>query len=196
VVRNIGGGRPREVDRAALGNPGKYSFCYAEDEEGSCWEPLSVTRGIAAEKSAVTAFAGYGIHSVVDQKSRDPESLTRSFAEAMKAVHNVKLAPACDMMLVVCPEHDRTFRAAGWSKQQFHDRLYELCEIPAADLLSGAKGITEGRAKLPSTPTVNKLRPGGLLITRAGGGAGMFSAIIGGWSGDGASRPVTKEVKS
>ena len=196
VVRNIGGGRPREVDRAALGNPGKYSFCFAEDEEGSCWEPLSVTRGIAAGKSAVTAFAGYGMHSVVDQKSRDPESLSRSFAEAMKAVHNVKLAPSCDMMLVVCPEHDRTFRAAGWSKQKFYDRLYELCEIPAADLLSGAKGITEGRAKLPSTPTVNKLRPGGLLVTRAGGGAGMFSAIIGGWSGDRASRPVTKEVRS
>lgn len=196
VVRNIGGGRPREVDRAALGNPGKYSFCFAEDEEGSSWEPLAVTRGIAPGKSAVTAFAGYGIHSVVDQKSRDPESLTRSFAECMKAVHNVKLAPACDMMLVVCPEHERTFRAAGWSKQRFHDRLMELLEIPAADLLSGAKGITEGYARPPATPTVNKIRPGGLLITRAGGGAGMFSAIIGGWSGDGASRPVTKEVRS
>lgn len=196
VVRNIGGGRPREVDRATLGNPGKYSFCFAEDEEGSSWEPLSVQRGIAQGRSAVTVFAGYGLHSVVDQKSRDPESLSRSFAECMKAVHNVKLAPSCDMLLVVCPEHERTFRNAGWSKQKFHDRLYELCEIPAADLMSGAKGITEGRAKPPETPTVNKLRPGGLLIARAGGGAGMFSAIIGGWSGDGASRPVTREVKS
>ena len=196
VVRNIGGGRPREVDRAALGNPGKYSFCFAEDEEGSAWEPLAQQRGIARGKSAVTAFAGYGVHSVVDQKSRHPESLTRSFAECMKAVHNVKLAPACDMLLVVCPEHERTFRLAGWSKQLFHDRLYELLEIPAADLVSGARGIAEGRAKLPATPTVNKLRPGGLLITRAGGSAGMFSGIIGGWSGDGASRPVTKEIKS
>ena len=38
--------------------------------------------------------------------------------------------------------------------------------------------------------------PDGVLIVRAGGPAGLFSAIIGGWSGDGASRPVTKEVKS
>ena len=46
VIRNVGGGRPQEVDRATLGNPGKYTYCFAEDEEGSCWEPLSVERGM------------------------------------------------------------------------------------------------------------------------------------------------------
>ncbi len=37
----------------------------------------------------------------------------------------------------------------------------------------------------------------GLSIVRAGGGAGMFSGIIGGWSASGerGSAPVTKEVK-
>ena len=47
VIRNVGGGRPGEVDRATLGNPGKYTFCFAEDEAGSPWEPLSVERGFA-----------------------------------------------------------------------------------------------------------------------------------------------------
>ena len=46
VIRNIGEGRPQEVDRATLGNPGKLGYCFAEDEEGSCWEPLSVERGL------------------------------------------------------------------------------------------------------------------------------------------------------
>ncbi len=32
VVRNVGGGRPGEVDRATHGNPGKLSFCFAEDD--------------------------------------------------------------------------------------------------------------------------------------------------------------------
>src|SRR5437588_890745 len=32
VVRNVGGGRPGGVDRATLGNPGKYTFCFAADE--------------------------------------------------------------------------------------------------------------------------------------------------------------------
>ena len=30
VVRNVGGGRPQGVDRAAHGNPGKLSFCFCE----------------------------------------------------------------------------------------------------------------------------------------------------------------------
>src|SRR4029434_3314978 len=41
VVRNVGGGRPGEVDRATHGNPGKLGFCFAEDEEGSPWPPLA-----------------------------------------------------------------------------------------------------------------------------------------------------------
>ena len=77
-------GRPQEVDRATLGNPGKYSYCFAEDEEGSSWEPLSVERGLKPGQSAVTVFAGYGLQGIVDQKSRDPESLARSFAESLE----------------------------------------------------------------------------------------------------------------
>ncbi|NIR35335.1 MAG: thioredoxin, partial [Actinobacteria bacterium] len=41
VIRNVGGGRPGEVDRATHGNPAKIGFCFAEDEEGSPWESLA-----------------------------------------------------------------------------------------------------------------------------------------------------------
>src|SRR4030095_10379482 len=45
VVRNVGGGRPGEIDRATLGNPGKYTFCFAEDEEGAQGEWFSSEKG-------------------------------------------------------------------------------------------------------------------------------------------------------
>jgi hypothetical protein len=198
VIRNIGGGRPQEVDRATLGNPGKYTYCFAEDEEGSCWEPLSVERGMKPGQSAVTVFAGFGLQGMVDQKSREPESLARSFAESLKAIHNVKLAPCCDALLVICPEHERTFRNAGWSKARLYEELYKLCEIPGEELVAGAKGIAEGGPASLAGKTVNKFRPGGLMIVRAGGGAGMFSGIIGGWSQEGprGSIPITKEVRN
>ena len=198
VIRNIGGGRPQEVDRATLGNPGKYTYCFAEDEEGSCWEPLSVERGIAAGKSAVTVFAGYGLQGVVDQKSRDPESLSRSFAACMKAIYNIKIAPACDAMVVICPEHERTFREAGWSKAQVYEALYRLTEMDGDALVAGAGGIAEGGPPSYAGRKIGKFRQGGLLIVRAGGGAGMFSGIIGGWSASGerGSAPVTREVKN
>lgn len=198
IVRNVGGGRPQEVDRATLGNPGKYTYCFAEDEEGSSWEPLACDQGFARGVSTVTVFAGYGLQGVVDQKSRTPESLAHSFAESLKALHNVKLAPACDAMLVVSPEHERTFRQAGWSKARLREELYRLCEIPGEDLVRGARGIDEGYDASVLGTRRNKFRPGGLLIVRAGGSAGMFSGIIGGWSSGGfaGSIPTTKEVKS
>jgi hypothetical protein len=197
VIRNIGEGRPQEVDRATLGNPGKLGYCFAEDEEGSSWEPLSVERGLKAGQSAVTVFAGYGLQGIVDQKSREPESLAKSFAGSLKALSNVKHAPSCDVLLVVCPEHHRTFKNAGWSKARLYEELYRLCEIPGDELVAGAKGIAEGGPPSRAGKSVNKFRPGGLMIVRAGGDAGMFSGIIGGWSAGGprGSLPVTKEVK-
>ncbi len=197
IIRNVGGGKPGEVDRANLGNPGKYTYCFAEDEEGSCWTPLSNDFGFDAGVSAVTAFTGYGLQGIVDQKARDPESLCQTMAAALRSMSNPKIVPAGDAMLVVCPEHERVFRDAGWSKKQLSDRLYELIQIPGSELVQGVGGIAEGLPESMADGTYSKIRPGGLLIVRAGGGAGMFSGIIGGWlaSGPVGSVPVTKEIK-
>jgi hypothetical protein len=44
--------------------------------------------------------------------------------------------------------------------------------------------------------TLPKFRDGGLLLVHAGGGAGLFSAIIGGWAnGATGSQPVTREIR-
>ena len=69
---------------------------------------------------------------------------------------------------------------------------------PGEELIAGAKGIAEGGPPSLAGKTVNKFRPGGIMIVRAGGDAGMFSGIIGGWSAGGprGSLPVTKEVKT
>src|SRR6201995_4170436 len=34
--------RPGSIDRSTLGHPGKFSYCIAEDEEDTTWEPLHV----------------------------------------------------------------------------------------------------------------------------------------------------------
>ena len=44
--------------------------------------------------------------------------------------------------------------------------------------------------------TLPKFKDGGILMAYAGGGAGLFSAIIGGWAnGAMGSAPVTREVR-
>jgi hypothetical protein len=196
VIRNVGGGRPGDVDRATLGQPGKYTFCFAEDEAGSPWEPLSVERGLAPGADAVTLFAAGGVQGVADQLSRTPESLSRTFAVCLRVVAHPKLPIAWDAVLVVSPEHARVFREAGWGKARLRQELDELLQLPGAELVRGAGGIAEGLPEQFKDAAVPKFRPGGLLIVHAGGGAGLFSAIIGGWaSGAVGSEPVTREVR-
>jgi len=195
VVRNVGGGRPGEIDRATLGTPGKYSFCFAEAEDSE-WEPLSVERGFARDASTVTLFAGEGVQGIVDQKSRNPESLARSFALSLRAVDHVKLAMAGDALLVVSPDHCRVFIEAGWSKARLRDELTALLQMPGDEIVVGAQGIAEGVPAAFAGKTIPKFRPGGLFIVRAGGKAGLFSAVIAGWvaSGPMGSTPVSKEI--
>jgi hypothetical protein len=196
VIRNVGGGRPGEVDRATLGQPGKYTFCFAEDEAGSPWEPLSVERGFPPGTSTVTVFAGGGVHGLADQLSRTPESLTRSLALGLRSVWHPKLVGRFDAMLVVSPDHARVFRDAGWSKARLRHELDGLLVLDRAELAQGAGGISEGVAPAGKAQLA-KFRPGGLLIVHAGGRAGLFSAVIGGWaSGATGSEPVTREVGS
>ena len=195
VIRNVGGGRPGGVDRATIGNPGKYTFCFAEDEEGSPWEPLSVERGVAAGGSAVTLFAGEGPRGIVDQASRTPESLAQSFAGALRTVAHPKLPMAFDAFMVVSPEHARVFRDAGWSKARLREELLARLTIDGSELVRGAGGCEEGIPEALGGAAWPKFRPDGLWFVHAGGTAGMFSAIIGGWiNGETGSQPVTQEV--
>jgi hypothetical protein len=195
VIRNVGGGRPGGVDRAAQGNPGKVGLCFPEDEEGSPWEPFHVWRGFDAAASTVTLFAGEGPRGIVDQLSREPESLARSFAACLRTVQHPKLPLAFDALLVVGPEHGRVFRQGGWSRARLLERLDELLRLPGDELVRGAGGIAEGLPPAVAGTTLPKFRPGGLLVVHAGGGAGLFSSIIAGWaSGPTGSQPVTREV--
>ena len=197
VVRNVGGGRPGGVDRATHGNPGKLSFCFAEDEGGSPWTSLAESLGLPTGADAVTVFAGEGPRTIVDQKSRDPESLAASFAECLRAMHHPKLVMAFDALVVVGPEHARVFGEAGWDRERTVQEINERTARPGAELIEGAGGMSEGLPAGFRDTTLPKLRDGGLLLVHAGGRAGLFSAIIGGWvNGATGSQPVSRLVSN
>jgi hypothetical protein len=195
VVRNVGGGRPGEVDRATHGHPGKVGFCFAEDEARSPFGSLAVARGAPAGADAVTVFAGEGPRCVVDQLARTPEALATTLAHALRAVHHPKLVVAFDALLVVGPEHARVFADAGWDRTRLLDELHARLAIPGTELVRGAGGMAEGVREGLAGATLPKFRPGGILLAHAGGDAGLFSAIIGGWAnGAMGSEPVTRRV--
>ncbi|MCY3609092.1 MAG: thioredoxin family protein [Acidimicrobiaceae bacterium] len=208
IVRNVGGGRPGEVDRAALGQPGKVGFCFAEIEDdsdnsddgtegagGNGWGPLCTDFGFEAGTNTVTAFPGEAPRSVVDQLSRDPESLARTMAAALNAIHHPKLVLGFDAILAVAPDHSRVFIDSGWTRQHTAERINELTTRPGAELVRGAGGIAEGVPQVLAEADLPKFRDGGLHLVHCGGGAGLFSAVIGGWvNGDVGAQPVCVEI--
>lgn len=197
VVRNVGGGRPGEVDRATHGNPGKISFCFAELEDSSPFTSLATSLGVPAGSNALTVFAGEGPRCIVDQLARDPDSLANTFAACLRTLHNPKLVLGFDVILVIGPEHARVFAEAGWDRERLLDELHARLQLSGEDIVRGAHGIAEGVPEHLRSATLPKFRPGGILIVHAGGGAGLFSAMIGGWAnGDIGSKPVTRLVEN
>lgn len=198
IVRNVGGGRPGEVDRATLGAPSKYTLCFCEDESDPAWEPLSVARGFAPGTSTVTLFQGHGPEAFVDQKSRTPEALSRSLGLALCNIGHPRLVQSARAVVVLSPEHYAIYREAGWDRRRIERALVEATVRPGASLVAGSDGIGEGLPASRAGEQVAKFFEDGLMVVRAGGPAGLFSAILPGWLA-GRNRlelqPVTKEIR-
>ena len=196
IVRNVGGGIPGGIDRATLGTPGKYSFCFAEDESDDDWQPLHVARGYAADDSVVTLYAGDGILPNFDQLSRTPESITASLALSLTAIGHPKKYQAHDALLVLSPEHFRIYAEAGWSRTQIMSAFDSALTRSMDEVLQGVGGIAEGMPAAAAGKTLTKFRDGGFNIVRAGGQAGLMSAAIGGWAatGERGSELVSRKI--
>ena len=76
LIRNIGGAKPGKTERSTLGNPMKFTMCFAEWEERNPWSPLHVERGFDKDDSVVTVFTMCsGPTLIVDQDSRSASQL-------------------------------------------------------------------------------------------------------------------------
>jgi len=199
VVLNVGGGRPGDADRSTLGAPSKYTLCFAEDESDPQWEPLSVARGLPRGTSAVTLFQGHGPEAFVDQKSRTAEGLSRSFALSLVKMGHDRLTQSARVVVVLSPEHHAIYKEAGWDRKRIERALYEATIRPGSEIVAGKDGIGEGVPASRAGERIPKFHDDGIMVVRAGGPAGLFSAILPGWlAGRNKEelQPVTKEVKS
>ena len=69
------------------------------------------------------------------------------------------------------------------------------CRFMAANSSAAPATWLKGFPSGSPDETLGKFRADGLLLVHAGGGAGLFSAMIGGWAnGSTGSQPVTRKV--
>jgi peroxiredoxin len=202
VLLNIGGGRPDGIDMSALGNPGKFSSCIAENEEENPWEPFHVTRGLNPEQSAVSLFAGEPPRGVSEHTAPAGKTVLETISFTLATVWSYRTCLMPEAIVILCPEHVKTIHRDGITKEQARQFLFENTGIPVrhyspaeraegTQLAANYKEITVRGEKC-----YQKFRsPEAISIFVAGGTAGKFSAVIGSWStGPAGSQMVTYPI--
>lgn len=189
ILLNLGGARPDAIDMSTLGNPGKFSYCIAENEEANPWEPLHVERGFQPQQSALTLFAGEAPHGVSEHTARRPEQVLKSICYALATVWTYRTCLSSEAIVVLCPEHARTIHRAGWTKQDVREFLFENTGVrvrayaDAADAEGSQRVSNYQEVLIDGERCYRKFAsPTSLRLVVAGGTAGKFSAVIGSWS--------------
>ncbi len=195
LVTLTGGAMPGRLDRATQGHMGKVGFCVAEDEEVSPWEPLHVERGFLPSQSVVTLIGSDAPLSISDHRSRTPEDLAWVLGWAAASAWSTNWWPLEEpSVFVICPEHAEMFRAAGWTKQQLRQFMFEAVHKPAAELRRG-ETTPLVHAVDPAAQVPKWVSPEAIVLIVAGGEAGRYSAVLGPCTGMG-SQIVSREVGS
>ncbi len=202
VLLNIGGGRPDGIDMSALGNPGKFSFCIAENEEENPWEPFHVTRGLKREQSAVSLFAAEPPRGVSEHTAPAGKTVLETISFALATLWSYRTCLMPEAIVILCPEHVKTIHRDGFTKEQVRQFLFENTGVPVrhyskeeraegTQLAANYKEITVRGEKC-----YQKFRsPEAISIFVTGGTAGKFSAVIGSWStGPAGSQMVTYPI--
>ena len=195
VLQNVGGARPGKEDRATHGHPGKYSYCLAENEAASPWEPLSAERGFAGE-STVTVCGSEAPHNINDHASTTPSAIVATVSSVAATVGSNNIYLGGEPLVLLGPEHAATAASTGWSKDEFKRQVWEHSAVPLT------RFAPENIARFETIyPKGFKDRPAGAVarVTRdwqdvmvvVAGGAGKHSALIPSF---GATRSVTRRI--
>ncbi|MDH4146012.1 MAG: hypothetical protein OEY23_12700 [Acidimicrobiia bacterium] len=193
VIRNLVDVRPGDLDRSTFGHPGKISFCLAEDEDDSAWLPLAQERGIPADgTSAVTVMAASGPRQIMNEWTTSPEDILETFASEIRANMLHYSIWGGNYAVLFAPQLRDKFEAAGWSKADVRQFIFERAQVRRRDWEAVGKGAVVGTSKADkiyrALPT-----PDHLLVVSAGGPAGGFGMVVPPWLGTG-SAAVTVPV--
>jgi hypothetical protein len=202
MLLNLGGARPDGIDMSALGNPGKFSYCIAENEEENPWEPLHVDAGLVREQSAVSLLAAEAPHGVSEHNARTARGVLKAITYPLATVWSYRFCKVFEALVVLSPEHVRTIHRDGFSKQDVREFLFENTGVPLR--CYGGEDPGEGsqmrgqyqEIMIDGEPCYQKFRgPEAIQIVVAGGTAGKFSAVLGSWStGPRGSQMVTYPI--
>ena len=200
VLMNACAAVPGLFDRSILGHPGKYSFCIAEAETDTHWNPLHVERGYAADQSAVTVFACEGPRQV--RSGDDPRFIINNVADVASSLGTsmCTVGSTGDTSAVVRQGEIAVVVAGdsdvwdGWTKDDVRKALHPRLTRSVADLkrageVDGEIQPEDETARLSLVP-----EPDDILLVFAGGEERTVCAVMPSWGPKVSSTSVTKLV--
>jgi hypothetical protein len=201
---NAFGLRPHELDQATQGTPAKYTACIAENEEQSPWPALHTESGLDAADSAVTAMVIRSCVHIEARHTKEPGQLATDLAGTI-ARTGALIHETISAALVLSPEHARLFGAAGWSKADVRQAVYERAVLSWPELVAAGKEAVSSRTRwrLPADhpDALPVSGPGSLhvltspeavLVVVAGAGNAGVSAVVETFGPRGGPPPVVR----
>ena len=195
---NIGAAIPGTGDMATAGTPAKFTFCVAENEAASPWDPLHVELGFPLEASTVTVVAAESPHNINDHESITAEGVLTMIAGTMAITGSNNAYYAGQPVLALGPEHAATLAGDGLGKADVKQWLFDHAILPLSKF---SKETIEQRfrrkradqyADAPLDAPVRMFaRPEDLMVIVIGG-AGKHSQYVPTF---GNTRAVTRALK-
>ncbi len=198
-VRNVAGLIPGEMDKATLALPARYTFCFAENEERSPWEPRHEELGLDSSASMVTLMGVRGMYTIMESTSPSGIQVLRTLVGSLRTIgfsNYYQTGTGAQMALVLCPEHAAEVHASGLSKKDVREYVFQNARMP----LSRLKGIAHyGNRNWPKW--IDETDPDAMIpivgsaddvVVIVAGGDGRHSAWLAGW---GVTRVVTQEIE-
>ena len=202
ILMNACAAIPGLFDRSILGHPGKFSYCIAENEAETHWNPLHVDRGFSRDESAVTLFACDAPRSV--RMAAKPEiilagaadvasSLGTSMANTGSVGDTSTLVQQGQLGLVIAGTSDVW---EGWSKEDVRHYLWPRCRRSIEDLKKVE--MAEGDLEPGDDERFVQLVPSAddILVVFGGGGENPICSVIPSWGPKVSSTAVTKPIRA
>ena len=182
VLQNVGGGLPGDMDKATQGQPAKWTFCCAENEDANPWEPLHVERGYASSDSTVTVVGALGTWNM-NITEKEPENVIAMIGDTMQYPASSDYIHGGAPWVLLSPQHAQLFKEAGWSKAEVKRRLWEASKMRAGRSLgSEFERLKNARAAelgdiTPDTIIPISVQPDDITLLVAGG-AGSHTVFV------------------
>ena len=195
VLMNVCKEIPGVTDKSTFGHPGRYTFCIAENEESSPWEPYHVEKGYPLESSAVALFATCDFMQIFNQADPDPEGILNTLSHTLAA----NISCHGEVMIIMSPEHAQNIGPAGWSKANVKEYLAQrIAELRATLAPEQARSGALAGTWYPGTEapeeSIIPTNPEDIILLVAGGDGGGHSTILSTWGKGRTSQSVIQPI--